>query len=296
MPSILDTAEGSIVEHITRRQFGIGLAGAFAGLTSRSSDGKVKPSVFGGIEVGVQSYTFRSFSVDKMIDAMKSIGLSSVELWDGHLNPMKASEGDFKAIKAKFEDAGIRVSAYCVNFPVDASDEYLDRGFNGSLLLGTRVMTASVKKAIVPRLDQWCQKYKIKLGLHNHWFGDKWFKGDKTLEFESPADLLTAINGSSEFLNINLDIGHFYAAGYDPVSFIRAHHSRIVSLHVKDRDKDAEHTQRRFGQAATPIVETMKLLKQLKFKYAANIEYEPEMADPTEGTRTAFEFLRRALS
>ena len=115
-------------------------------------------------------------------------------------------------------------------------------------------------------------------------------------EFESPADLLTAINASSEFLNINLDIGHFYAAGYDPVSFIREHHSRIVSLHVKDRDKDAEHTQRRFGQAATPIVETMKLLKQIKFKYAANIEYEPEMANPTEGTRTAFEFLRRALS
>jgi sugar phosphate isomerase/epimerase len=296
MPSILDTAEGSIVEHITRRQFGLGLAGAFAALTSRSSGDKVKPSVFGGIEVGVQSYTFRSLSVDKMIDAMKSIGLSSVELWDGHLNPMKASEADFKAMKAKFEDAGIRVSAYCVNFPVDASDEYLDRGFNGSLLLGARVMTASVKKAIVPRLDQWCQKYKIKLGLHNHWFGDKWFKGDKTLEFESPADLLTAINASSDFVNINLDIGHFYAAGYDPVSFIREHQSRIVSLHVKDRDKDAEHTQRRFGLAATPIVETMKLLKQIKFKYAANIEYEPEMANPTEGTRTAFEYLKRALS
>jgi sugar phosphate isomerase/epimerase len=69
-----------------------------------------------------------------------------------------------------------------------------------------------------------------------------------------------------------------------------------VSLHVKDRDKDAEHTQRRFGQAATPIVETMKLLKKIKFKYAANIEYEPEMANPIEGTRTAFEYLKRALS
>jgi len=296
MPRILTPREEVIVEHITRRQFGIGLAGTFAGLALHSSDDKVKPSIFGGIEVGVQSYTFRAFSVDKMIDAMKSIGLSNVELWDGHLNPMKASDADFKSMKAKCDNAGIRVSAYCVNFPVDSKDDYLDRGFNGALLLGTNVMTASVKKAIVPRLDQWCQKYKIKLGLHNHWFGDKWFKGDKTLEFESPADLLTAINASSEFLNINLDIGHFYAAGYDPVSFIREHHSRIVSLHVKDRDKDAEHTQRRFGQAATPIVETMKLLKQIKFKYAANIEYEPEMADPTEGTRTAFEYLKRALS
>jgi sugar phosphate isomerase/epimerase len=284
------------VEHITRRQFGAGLAGAFAGLTLTSRDDKMKPSVFGGIVVGVQSYTFRTFSVDKMIQAMGSIGLSSIELWDGHLNPMKASEADFKAIKRKFDDVGISVNAYCVNFPVTATDEHLDRGFNGALLLGTNVMTASVRKPIVPRLSQWCQKYKIKLGLHNHWFGEKGFKGDRSQEFETPDDFMNALKGSSDYLSINLDIGHFYAAGFDPVTFIRDHHPRIVSLHIKDRDKDAEHTQHRFGEGATPIAETMKLIKEIKFKYAANIEYEPEAANPTEGTRTGFEYLKRCLT
>lgn len=280
---------------LTRREF-TGLLGGAAGLGLLGGDSKVKPSVFGGIQIGVQSYTFRSFSVDKMIDAMKKIGLSNVELWDGHLNPGKASEADFKATRAKFDDAGIRVGAYCVNFPVDSTDEYLDRGFNGAMLLGTRVMTASVKKPIVPRLSQWCQKYKIKLGLHNHWFGYKTFKGDRTLEFETPDDFMNALKGASDYLSINLDIGHFYAAGYDPVSFIRDHHPRIVSLHIKDRDKDEQHTQKRFGNGATPIAETMKLLKKIKFKYVANIEYEPEAADPTEGTQTAFEFLKRSLT
>ena len=284
------------MEQITRRQFSVGLAGAFAGIRLGSVNEKLKPSVFGGVTVGVQSYTFRAFSVDKMIDAMTSIGLSNIELWDGHLNPGKASEADFKAIRQKFDDAGIKVGAYCVNFPVDSKDDYLDRGFNGALLLGTNVMTASVKKPIVPKLDQWCQKYKIKLGLHNHWFGFKGYKGDRSQEFETPDDFANALKGASEYLSINLDIGHFYAAGFDPVSFIREHHKRIVSLHVKDRDKDAEHTQKRFGQGSTPIVETMKLLKKIKFKYVANIEYEPETADPTEGTRTAFEYLKHALS
>jgi sugar phosphate isomerase/epimerase len=283
------------VEYITRRQFGLGLAGAFAGLKLASAGDKVKPSVFGGIRVGVQSYTFRAFSVDKMIEAMVAIGLSDVELWDGHLNPGKASEADFKAMKKKFDDAGIKVGAYCVNFPVDSKDDYLDRGFNGALLLGTNVMTASVKKPIVPRLDQWCQKYKIKLGLHNHWFGNA-FKGDRTQEFETPDDFANALKGASEYLSINLDIGHFYAAGFDPLSYISEHHKRIVSLHIKDRDKDENHTQRRFGEAATPITEAMKLLKKIRFKYVANIEYEPETANPTEGTRTAFEYMKRALS
>ena len=284
------------MDQITRRDFGIGLAGGFAGLMFRSPVDKLKPSIFGGVEVGVQSYTFRAFSIDKMIEAMVSIGLANVELWDGHLNPGKASEADFKAIKKRFDDAGIRVGAYCVNFPVDSKDDYLDRGFNGALLLGTKVMTASVKKPIVPRLSDWCQKYKIKLGLHNHWFGYRGFKGDRSQEFETPDDFMNALKGSSDYLSINLDIGHFYAAGYDPVSFIRDHYPRIVSLHIKDRDKDAEHTQKRFGDGSTPIVETMKLLKKIKFKYVANIEYEPEMADPTEGTRTAFDYLKHALS
>lgn len=281
---------------ITRREFGVGLAGALAGAKLLKSDDRVKPSVFGGIQVGVQSYTFRTFSVDKMIESMKAIGLSSVELWDGHLNPGKASEADFKATRKKFDDAGISVNAYCVNFPVTSTDDYLDRGFNGALLLGTKVMTASVKKPIVPKLSQWCQKYKIKLGLHNHWFGSASFKGDRSQEFETPDDFMNALKGSSDYLSINLDIGHFFAAGFDPVSFIREHHPRIVSLHIKDRDKDADHTQRRFGQGATPIAESMKLIKKIKFKYAANIEYEPESANPTEGTRTGFEYLKQVLS
>lgn len=289
------------MRRITRRQFAKGALAGAAGLSlvrraSGANADKLAPSVFGGIQVGVQSYTFRTFSVDKMIEAMVSIGLSSIELWDGHLNPIKASEADFKAAKKKFDDAGIRVNAYCVNFPVTATDEHLDRGFNGALLLGTNVMTASVKKPIVPRLDQWCQKYKIKLGLHNHWFGEKWFKGDRTQEFETPDDFANALKGASKYLSINMDIGHFFAAGFDPVEYIREHHTRIVSLHIKDRDKDADHTQHKFGEGATPIVETMKLIKKLKFKYAANIEYEPEPQNPTPAVREAFEYLKRALS
>jgi len=283
------------MEHLTRREFtGILLAGV-GGIRSGLDD-KLKPSVFGGIELGVQSYTFRAFNIDKMIDAMKSVGLSNVELWDGHLDPKKATEADFKATRKKFNDAGIRVSAYCVNFPEDSTDDYLDRGFNGALLLGTNVMTASVQKSITPRIDRWCQKYKIKLGLHNHWFGDAWFKGDRTKEFETPEDLMSAVKSASSYLNINLDIGHFSAAGFDPIAFIRQHHDRIVSLHIKDRDRDKERTYRRFGHGGTPIVETMKLLKQIKFKYTANIEYEMDESDPTDGVRDSLEYLKRTLA
>jgi sugar phosphate isomerase/epimerase len=286
----------------SRREFGVGLLSAAAALAARRPVGaaedpgaKLSPSVFNGIQVGVQSYTFRKFDIDRMIAAMRSIGISYLELWQGHLDPAKASEADFQAVRSKLDAAGIKVGAYCVNFRLDSTDDLLERGFKGARLLGTNVMTASVQKPIVPRLDEQCKKHEIFLGLHNHWFGDPWFKGDRKQEFESPADWAEAMKGRSKFLGINLDVGHFSAAGHDPVRFFRENHERIFSLHIKDRDKDPAHTYRPFGEGAVPLKEIAQALKELKFGYVANIEYELDENDPTEGTRQAFEYFKKAL-
>ncbi len=281
----------------TRREFTTGLAGAAAAVALRATaQERIKPSVFGGIQVGVQSYTFRKFDIDRMIGAMRSVGLSSVELWNGHLEPTKTSDDAYKAVRRKFGDAGIVVSAYCANFPTDASDAHIERAFTGASLLGTRVMTSSVEKPILARLDAACVKHKIHMGLHNHYLGDSWFKGEKAANFETPADFLDSLKGRSEYLAINLDIGHFSASGYDPVAFFKEHHARVVSLHIKDRDKDALRTYKQFGEGATPINEVLKLAKQVGFKYAANIEYEMDENDPTAGVRRSVDYIKRGLA
>jgi sugar phosphate isomerase/epimerase len=273
------------------------LAAGASGLALRQpSGGAPRRPVFGGVEVGVQSYTFRAFSLERMIAALTSVGLSSLELWMGHLDPLKATEADFLAARRQLDAAGIRVNAYCANFPTDASDDHLERAFRGASLLGTDVMTSSVEKPLLPRLDQWCRKHRVRLGLHNHYLGDSWFKGDRSLNFEGPSDFLDALKGRSDYLAINLDIGHFSAAGHDPVAFFREHHRRIVSLHVKDRDRDAARTYRRFGQGATPIEDVLTLARHLRFRYAANIEYEMDEQDPTEGVRESFAYVKRALT
>jgi sugar phosphate isomerase/epimerase len=287
--------EPPAIRNLTRRQFTGGLAAAGLGAALRAADAPNPPAA-GGLTIGAQSYTFRKFDLDRMIAALKSVGLASLELWNGHLDPTQASEDDFKAVKRKLDAAGIAVSAYCANFPTDASDDHLERAFRGALLLGTRVMTTSVEKPIVPRLDERCRKHGIRIGLHNHYLGDAWFKGDKAQNFEGPADFLEALKGRSELVSINLDLGHFSAAGHDPVAFFREHHARIVSLHVKDRAHDAARSYRPFGEGATPILETLRLARELGFRYAVNIEYELDEEDPTPGVRRSLEYLRRALA
>jgi sugar phosphate isomerase/epimerase len=290
------------MERFTRRTFTRGALGAAAGLAlpgpARAAEtiGRVKPSIVGGLQIGVQSYTYRKLTLDRMIESMRSVGLGSVELWTGHLDPEKHDEADFRAARGKLEAAGITVNAYCVNFRPDVTSELLDKAFKGASLLGTRLMTTSTEKSVVPRLDEWCRKYGVTIGLHNHWLGDSWFKGDPKQNFEGPADYAEAFRGRSPRVAINLDIGHFSAAGHDPVSFFREHHERIVSLHVKDRDKDPEHTYRRFGEGATPILDLLKLARRLKYRNPVNLEYEMDENEPTEGVRDSFEYVKRALA
>ena len=65
---------------------------------------------------------------------------------------------------------------------------------------------------------------------------------------------------------------------------------------MKDRGADKEHTDVRFGTGATPIAAFCKVLKEAKFAYAANLEYEMDENDPTLGVRDSFAYMKKALA
>ena len=86
------------------------------------------------------------------------------------------------------------------------------------------------------------------------------------------------------------------AAGLDPVAYFKANHARVVSIHVKDRGADPKHSDNPFGKGATPITSFCRALKDSKFAYAANIEYEIDENDPTMGVKDSFEYVKKALA
>jgi sugar phosphate isomerase/epimerase len=97
-------------------------------------------------------------------------------------------------------------------------------------------------------------------------------------------------------LRINLDIGHFTAANYDAVAYIREHHAQITNLHLKDRKKNqGDNTP--WGQGDTPIRDVLQLLKRERWPIPADIEYEyrGEGTSPQE-VRKCFEYAKQALA
>ncbi|HEX5484078.1 MAG TPA: sugar phosphate isomerase/epimerase [Terriglobia bacterium] len=284
-------------------KLGLGGLGAFtlggrrmAAFPLPEPSGKAPSSRFGGLQIGCMTWSFRDRPLPDALDTIIKIGFSSVELWSGHLDPLKSSDQEVKSWKKRFNDAGVKVTSYFVDFQKDASDEQFGRNFQAARLLGANVLSSNVAKSLVPRVDKACQKFKMYVGLHNEVYGRPEHNPQPD-QVQFPSDYIEVFRKSSHWIGATLDVGHLYAAGFDPVKFIREHHQRIVSVHLKDENRVLPHyTDFLFGKGPTPLVPILHTLQQVHFKRAANIEWGVEKVDPVQGVADALAYVKRALT
>jgi sugar phosphate isomerase/epimerase len=198
----------------------------------------------------------------------------------------------FKEIREKFDRAGVLLWAYTCDMQSRFTDEELDRCFQMAQALRVKYITSSANISAAPRIDTLAQKYKITVGFHGH---DQTSRPD---DFSSPETFEKGLKGASKYLGINLDIGHFVAAGGDPVAFLKEHHQQIVCLHIKDRKKN-HGANVPFGQGETPIVEVLRMVRDNHWKFPANIEYEYGKENPGLDTiaevKKCVEFCKKSL-
>jgi sugar phosphate isomerase/epimerase len=262
-------------------------------------------STFHGVTIGVQSYSFRDRLLDEAIAGMKEVGIGLCEMSQGHMEDREDAQkpggrerlrqwrlsvplAEFEAAGQKFRDAGIDLHAYNYSFKDDFTDQEIERGFEMAKALGARVITASANVATSKRIDPLAKRYKIRVGMHNH-------SRIRPNEFATPADWDAARKGMSEYIAINLDIGHFAAAGFDPLDYLAKHHGDIVTLHIKDRKKN-QGDNVPFGEGDTPIKEVLALLRDKQYPIPANIEYEYKGEDTIAEMKKCFAYCKAALT
>jgi sugar phosphate isomerase/epimerase len=119
-------------------------------------------------------------------------------------------------------------------------------------------------------------------------------------QFATPESFAAAMEMSKYFW-VNLDIGHFFAAGFDPLAYLNEHHGRITNLHLKDRKKSVdgvEGANTPWGQGDTPIKQALLLLRDKKYPIPAYIEYEygGKGDDPVTEVKKCFQYCKDALA
>ncbi len=309
----------------SRREFG---KLALASLPLSIAIAGINPKI-NGVRVGVQSYSFRTMSLDDAIKAMSSIGIGECELYSGHVEPRPQGPGGpppggggrgqltpeqqaarreamkkqqeetrqwrltvpmdhFTGVRKKFDAAGIKLQAYNYSFNDNFTDPEIERGFVMAQALGVKVITASSTLTSVKRVAPFADKYKITVAMHGH------SNLTDPNQFAKPESFAAAM-AMSKYFGVNLDIGHFFAAGYDPVAYIEQNHARITNLHIKDRKKnDGPNTP--WGEGDTPIKPVLQLLKKKKYNIPANIEFEYRGEDTVAEVRKCFEYIKTALA
>jgi sugar phosphate isomerase/epimerase len=275
----------------------------------------------GGVRLGAQTYSFRDLArpssgefVDVLITAMAECGITECEIFHAHLEPatppgrpdpsspawhqaleavrrwrLAATPAYFEGVRRRFDAAGIRPFAYNVNVTDRFTDDEIEYAFVAAKALGVGVLSVSTRIPVARRMVPFAERHRLVVAMHNH------ARVEDPDECATPESFATLLSLSSQY-RINLDIGHFTAANYDAVAYLREHHAQVTHLHVKDRKRNQGENVP-WGRGDTPIREVLQLLRAEKWAMPAMVEYEyPGAAGPVAEVKRCLAYARSALA
>ncbi|HEY4087186.1 MAG TPA: sugar phosphate isomerase/epimerase [Bryobacteraceae bacterium] len=289
---------------MTRRDFGK----IAAALPAASAFGAAPNSTVGGVKLGAITYSFHDLkrtpgqdAVDECISNLLYAGCQFCELMFSDVEPARQPREElrkwrietptehFEAVRKKFNDAGITIFAYTVNYNAQYSDEEIANSFRHAKALGTNIIASSTTVTMAKRIAPFAEKAGMNVAFHGH------TNVKDPEQFAAPENFAAAL-AMSPLYRINLDIGHFVAAGFEPVSYIQENHQHITHLHVKDKKKN-DGPNMPWGQGDTPYKEVLLLIRKNKYDIAAMTEMAYQVTVPTrEEVKKNMDDMRKILS
>ncbi|MCD6174177.1 MAG: DUF1080 domain-containing protein [Planctomycetes bacterium] len=229
-----------------------------------------KTDVYEGWKLGVQTWSFRKFTLFEAIDKTRSLGLDAIQAFPGQ----RVSKGmDVKfgpglsnpqrqRVKDKLSEAGVSIVAFgVVNIPENEAGACELFEFVKDMGIGT--IASEPKASQFDLIDKFCQEYKIKLAIHNH---------PKPSPYWNPDKVLAMCDGRSEWIGACADVGHWVRSGLDPIACLEKLKGRIHDVHIKEVDEDGNNMI--FGEAQNHIEDVLKELHRQQYKGTFAIEYE----------------------
>lgn len=203
---------------------------------------------------------------------------------------LSAPMDKFGQMRKMYNKAGVQIYAFKPDaFGVQNTDADINYGLKAAKLLGASHVTLEhpSNDAHTLRLGTLAQKQGMKVAYHGH-------------EQQTPTFWDTALAQSPANM-LNLDLGHFVAAGNaDPLSIVKLKHDRIASMHVKDRQTpDHGKGNLAWGQGDTPLLQVLKLMRDQKYTFPATVELEyqvPAGSTSVAEVKKCVDYCRNALS
>ena len=195
----------------------------------------------------------------------------------------------FEKFRKIYNDAGVEIYGFKPSaFGKNNTDEEIIYGMKAAKALGASHVTLEHPSddAHTLKLGKMGEQQGMIVAYHGH--------EQQTFDFWDTA-LAQSPNNA-----LNLDAGHYIAAGHSSLfDLINMHHSRIMSMHLKDRQTPENGKGNlMWGKGDTPIEEILLLMKKNHYKFPVTIELEydiPQESNPVAEVRKCFEMCRKVL-
>lgn len=196
----------------------------------------------------------------------------------------------FEQLHKMYKSEGVSIYAFKPNaFGINHSDTDITYGMKAAKALGASHVTLEHPSddAHTLRLGKLGEKNKMSVAYHGH--------EQQTFDFWDTALAQSPKNA------LNFDAGHYIAAGHkDLLQLLQKQHSRILSMHLKDRQVPENGKGNVvWGKGDTPIADILGSLQKNKYKFPASIELEyqiPENSDAIKEVQKCLEFCKQALA
>jgi pentatricopeptide repeat protein len=200
------------------------------------------------------------------------------------------SMSKYDELRKLYSNAGVSFYAFKLPLEMRMPDAEFDYAFNAAKTLGCNQLTLEMpdnNAALTARIGKFAERHDMRVGYHAH--------------LQATSTTWDEAMSQSPYNCINLDIGHYVAAGnHDTVEFIKKNHARITSLHVKDRKLPENGGQNvPWGQGDTPIKEVLQLVKNEGYKFPCTIELEyvpPAGSDSEKEVVKCLAYVKAALA
>jgi sugar phosphate isomerase/epimerase len=279
----------------TRRDFLQWTAAAAASLactaggstqTAAAAPAAPKPAHPCPLKLGIASYSFRKFSLEKALAMTKRAGLPYVCLKSFHL-PLTATPEEIAAAAKRVADAGLVLYGCGVinmHRPAD-----VEQGFEYAKAAGMKVIVAMPTAEMLPLVQEKIRQYDIRVAIHNHGPGDK--------NFPTPQSVYEKIKDMDRRLGLCIDIGHTVRVGADPLRSVEDYGDRLLDFHMKDvTEASPKGHEIQVGRGIIDIPALLRALLKVKYEGVLSFEYEPEQDDPLPGLCESVGYVRGVLA
>ncbi len=238
------------------------------------------------LNLGMASYTFRKFSMEKTIEMTKRLGLKHIAFKSMHL-PLESTADEVRAVAAKVKEAGLDLYGCGVVYMKDEAS--VQQAFDYAKAAGMKVIIGVPNHELLELVELKVKEFDIQVAIHNHGPGDKLYP--------TPESIYEKIKKLDSRIGLCVDIGHTQRVAIDPSAAVKKYQDRLLDIHVKDVSASTpEGKTVEIGRGVIDIPKFLKTLIKLKYTGKVSLEYEKDEADPLPGAAESIGYLRGVLA